>query len=402
MSSTLHQAIKMKQKLQDTRRQLHQYPELSFQEYKTTKYIQHYLEQIDGMEVVTGTENIGLPTGVVGTISSGSGPNIAIRSDIDALPIYEENEHEYVSKNKGIMHACGHDAHTTIALGVASLLSEKMNAGEIKGTVKFIFQPAEEDMDEEGLTGSPYLINAGVLEGVDAILALHVNPEQPVGEIQLNEGYSMASIDTFDACIKGSGGHAAYPHLSTDPISMLPSVLENIQGIISRRTSPLEPAVISVTSIETVPSYNVIPSEVKLQGTIRSYNPERRNMLKKELQNTLELVKTLGGEYELTIHDGEPALNNHPTITKWFEQTTKDLLPDFHIHHGPFGLGGEDFSHMTEIVPGAVFFLGAKVDNQKDRGLHMPKFDINEDALPYGVTLLSETAIRYIKGLYTL
>ncbi len=399
--SLLQEAIALQPELQTIRRQLHQHPELSFQEYDTTAFIIEQLRSIQGLKIETGIEHVGLQTGVIATLSSGEGPTIAIRADIDALPITEDNAVDYASKNNGVMHACGHDAHTTIAIGIAKILAPKMMAGELSGTIKFIFQPAEEDIDQNGLTGSPHLIQAGVLQNVDAAIALHVNPEQPVGEVLLNEGFSMSSVDTFHAKIKGSGGHAAYPHLATDPIWMLGNVLQAIQGIVARKISPLEPSVISVTHVETTPSYNVIPNEVTMQGTIRSYHPIIREQLQQELSNVFKIVHSLGGEYELEIMNGEPVLNNHPVVIKWLENTVKDILPSFTIHKEPYGLGGEDFSHMLLQVPGAMFFLGAKKDDRKNGGLHMPRFDINEDALYYGVAIIGETVCRYLKGQYT-
>ncbi|MRG85130.1 M20 metallopeptidase family protein [Salinibacillus xinjiangensis] len=398
----LKKALSMKAELRAIRRQLHQFPELSFLEYKTTKKIKNYLNSIDNMVVLTGKENIGLDTGVVGILSNGEGPTIAIRADIDALPIAEENKHNYKSQHKGVMHACGHDAHTTIGLGTAQLLATEMNKGKLTGKLVFIFQPAEEDTDENGLTGAPHLIKGGVLEKVDAVMALHVNPEEPVGNVLINEGYSMASVDTFEATLHGSGGHAAYPHHASDPIWMLGTILQHIQGIVARKVSPLEPSVISVTHIETTPSYNVIPNEVKLQGTIRSYHPSTRFQLEEELNKALELTRFMGGDYTLSVNHGEPVLYNNPSVTRWYEQTVQDILPEFTIEHKPFGLGGEDFSHMTERVPGAMFFLGAQKDQQPNRGLHMPEFDINEDAIIYGITIFAETASRFLKGIYKI
>ncbi|SES66745.1 amidohydrolase [Salinibacillus kushneri] len=400
--SLLTEAQAIKDELIDIRRKLHQYPELSFQEYETTAYIKNVLNTIKGITVQTGKDEIGLNTGVVGSISSGSGPTIAIRADIDALPILEENQLAYRSQNKGVMHACGHDAHTTIALGTAKILAQKMRQGELSGKIIFIFQPAEEDTDDHGFTGAPYLMKAGVLENVDAAIALHMNPEESVSTVTLSEGYSMASVDTFRAAIKGSGGHAAYPHLVKDPIRMLGSILPAIQSITARTISPLESSVISVTHIGTTPSYNVIPNEVILQGTIRSYHPAIRKQLKIELEDTLKISESMGGSYELNINHGEPVLYNHPAITNWYEQTIQSLLPSFTIKHEPFGMAGEDFSHMAETVPSAMLFLGAKKDSLPNRGLHMPEFDIDEEALIYGVTILSETVCRFLKGEYSL
>ncbi|GAA0499769.1 M20 family metallopeptidase [Salinibacillus aidingensis] len=383
------------------RRNLHRQPELSFKEYRTTEFIKRYLQSIEGLTVHSGKEAIGLETGVVGSISNGSGPTIAIRADIDALPILEENQHEYRSQNDGVMHACGHDAHTTIALGTAKILAQKVRKKELTGKVKFIFQPAEEDTDEKGWTGAPYLVRAGILDDADAAIALHMDPVQPAGTVTINKGYSMASVDTFRASIYGSGGHAAYPQQTSDPIRMLGSILPAIQSISGRTVSPLEHSVLSVTHIGTTPSYNVIPNEVHLQGTIRSYHPDIRKQLKAELEQTLKISQSMGGSYQLDITHGEPVLYNHPAITDWFETTVCDLFPSFTIKHEPFGMAGEDFSHIAETVPSAMLFLGAKIDDQPNRGLHMPEFDINEKALIYGVSILAETACRFLKGSYS-
>jgi amidohydrolase len=190
------------------RRWLHQFPELSFHEVGTSRFVAEILSKIKGMKVETG---IGVPTSVVGTLSNGQGPTIAIRADIDALPIVEENQISYASKKKGVMHACGHDAHTSIVLGAAQLLGELFQNEKITGNVKFIFQPAEESTDKYGLSGSPYLLQAGVYNDVDAAIALHMCPWLPVGAAQINDGYSMANVDVFKGKILGTGGHGAYP-----------------------------------------------------------------------------------------------------------------------------------------------------------------------------------------------
>ncbi|WLR50421.1 M20 family metallopeptidase [Bacillus tianshenii] len=398
----LKKAQQLSTELTAIRRHLHQNPELSFQEINTTSTIVQHLQTHSNLTVHYGKDHTGLDTGVIATLNSGKRPVIAIRADIDALPIQELNDTSYKSQNDGVMHACGHDAHTAIGIGAAKILAEIFEEETIDASVKFIFQPAEEDTDEHGSTGSPYLIKAGVLDDVDAVLALHMNPEQRVGEVLLNEGNSMAAIDTFDAVLKGSGGHAAYPQLGTDPVYMLSFVLQAIQGIIARRTSPLEPAVISVTHVETSPSYNVIPSEVHIRGTIRSYNEDVRRELEEELHQALKITHTFKGDYELTVRNGEPALKNHPVVISWLAQTVKDLLPDFHIHKGPYGMGGEDFAYMTQKRPGAMFFIGAGLDEGDEQGLHMPRFDIDESVLVYGAAILAETALRYVKNEYTL
>jgi amidohydrolase len=386
-------AHELSEQLIQWRRHLHKYPEISFQEFETSHFIADQLRRISEMQVETVTT-----TGVVGILSKGEGPTIAIRADIDALPIQEENLHEYCSKKDGIMHACGHDAHPTIALGTALLLAEAFTSSEVKGTVKFIFQPAEESTDEHGLSGAPYMIKEGVLDGVDAILALHMCPWLPVGDVQVNDGYSMANVDVFRGKIYGSGGHGAYPHLGTDPIWMLGPVLQALHGIVARRVSPLEPAVVSIGQVHAGTASNIIPTEVSIEGTIRSYSDEARNLLGNELAKAFSITENFGGNYELSIENGEPALYNDAKVNSWLIHTMKDLFPGMNIHREPFGLGGEDFGYMTREVPGSMFFLGCAFPDGISRELHTPTFDIDERCLPIGVAILTETVKRFLKG----
>ncbi|HET7521950.1 MAG TPA: M20 family metallopeptidase [Bacillales bacterium] len=381
------------EKLIEWRRYFHANPELSFQEYETSKRVSEILRSVEGIEVETG---IGGTTGVVGTLSSGEGPTLLLRADMDALPITEEANHAYRSQNEGVMHACGHDAHTAILLGAAHLLAKKFQNGELKGTVKLLFQPAEETPDLEGVTGAPRMIEAGVLEGVEAAVALHMCPWKSVGEVQINDGYSMASVDVFNAMIRGTGGHGAYPHLGTDPVWMLGPVLQALHGIVPRRVSPLEPAVISVGRIEAGATSNVIPAKVELEGTLRSYNPETRELLITELERAFSVVKQLGGDYSLEITRGEPALDNDSGVNREITAAIEDTFPDFTIDHAPFGLGGEDFAHVTKAVPGAMFFLGCALPDGEQRDLHTSAFDLDERCLPIGAKILTETASRFL------
>ncbi|WP_373896229.1 M20 family metallopeptidase [Virgibacillus sp. CBA3643] len=380
--------------LVEWRRKLYADPELSFQEVETSRMVARILENIPGMDV---ERDVGYPTAVVGTLSSGKGPTFAIRADMDALPIEEDNTNDYRSQNHGVMHACGHDAHTAIGLGAAHLLGEVFKNGEMHGTVKFLFQPAEERADEHGSTGAPYMIQAGVLDDVDAVIALHMSPEHPVGEVQVHDGYSMANVDVFEAKIHGTGGHGAYPHQGTDPIWMLNPVLQAVYGITARRVSPLESAVVSIGSIHSGSASNVLPSEVEISGTIRSYDPDIRTLMHGELEKAFSIVKVLNGDYELKILPEDPALNNDPGINRFIERTIHELYPDFLVHDTPFGLGGEDFAHMTGKIPGAMFFLGCAIDDGgSPRPLHTPTFDIDESVLPIGVSIITETARRYL------
>ncbi|MCM3389246.1 amidohydrolase [Ureibacillus chungkukjangi] len=393
--NTLLYVHKLSDEIIRLRRYLHQHPELSFEEYETSKFVYQQLSNIEGMQVEKG---IGVVTSVVGTLTRGNGPTVAIRADMDALPILETTEHSFPSANSGVMHACGHDAHTAIALSVATIMGEIWRNSDIQGTVKFIFQPAEENTDESGKTGSPYLIEAGVLKDIDCIIALHMDPEYEVGTIRIHDGYSMANVDVFQAKIFGTGGHGAYPHLGTDPIWMLGPVLQALHGIVARNISPLDAAVVSIGEIKAGSASNIIPTEVYLQGTLRSYTPEVRIELEQRLEKAFSIVEAFGGSYELEILHGEPALYNSPLVNTTLKEVVSELYPTMNIIDIPFGLGGEDFSYMTKVVPGSMIFLGCSIPDGMKRDLHTPIFDIDERCLPIGTAILTQTLLNYLLG----
>lgn len=377
------------------RRQIHQNPELSFQEISTSQFVGDYLNTLPRMQV---EHSAGYETAVVGTITSGSGPTIAIRADMDALPIHETNEIDYVSKHEGVMHACGHDAHTAIGLGCATVISEHFQKGDLQGTVKFLFQPAEERADDSGMTGAQYMIQGGVLRDVDAAIALHMNPEQPLGDVFIHDGYSMGNVDVFTATIKGSGGHGAYPHLGTDPIWMLQHVLAGIYAIPGRLISSLDSAVISVGSIHTGSQSNIIPKEVTLSGTVRTYQPDVQEKVHKALDDIFSIVEGLGGTYHLSIRKEDPALRNSAQINQFIRHSFDALYPDYMQQNTPFGLGGEDFANVADIVPSAMFFLGSNTADMKNGMLHTSSFNIDERVMPVGVSVLSLTAVEYLNS----
>ena len=391
----MERAEAMQEELVRFRRTLHAHPELSFQETQTAEFVAATLREIG----VTHIKACG-GHGVVGTISNGIGlgPTIAIRADMDALPIHESGAHPYRSKNDGVMHACGHDAHTAMLLGAAKLLVEDLRNGNLQGTVKLIFQPAEEATDESGLSGASYMILDGVLDDVEAAVGLHVCPWQPVGVIQVNDGESMANVDIFEGVIAGSGGHGGYPHMGSDPIWMLSVVLPALYSIVNRRLSPLETAVASIGEIHAGSASNVIPDEVRVVGTFRSYTAEAREKLAIELEKAFKIAETLGGTYAFHVEHGEPALRNEPRINRIIERVAVELDPEMEIARDPFGLGGEDFAYMAERVPAAMFFLGSAMPDGISRELHTPIFDINERCLPIGTAILAKTAHEMLKS----
>jgi amidohydrolase len=389
----LDKARALSDELVRLRREIHRHPELAFKEVRTAALVADTLREIGGIEIRTGVGK----TGVVGELGAGDGPTIAIRADMDALPILEANDTPYRSETPGNMHACGHDSHTAMLLGVAHLLKQEFAAGGLRGRVRFLFQPAEEDTGGEEMSGAPMMIRDGALEGVDAVIALHVDSTTPVGQIGIRAGRSSAAVDSFRAWITGTGGHGAYPHEGTDPLWMLGPLLMALHGIVARRINPLQPAVVSLGEIRGGAASNVIPAEVFLQGTLRSFDPKVREQLLEEVDRSLAVVRAFGGDYRLEIEHGYPAGQNHPEASAWLERTAIDLLGEAAIDRDRAGMGAEDFAYMTQQAPGAMFNLGAAVGDFT-RAHHTPVFDINERALPIGSAILAETARRFLAG----
>lgn len=375
------------------RRVIHANPELSFQEHQTAALVADTLAEIGGYRVRTGVGK----TGVVAELGD-SGPLIAIRADMDALPILEANDVPYRSLNPGVMHACGHDAHTAILLGVAHLLRQSQREEAWNGRVRLLFQPAEEDFDENNISGATAMIDDGALEGIDAVIALHVSSDRPSGEFHFQDGPSLAAVDSFDARIRGDGGHAAYPHTGSDPIYMLAPILTALYAIPSRRINPLYPSVVSIGQVTGGAASNVIPNEVLLRGTLRSLQPEVRQQLWRDVENALRLTEHMGGSYELNIIKGYPPMVNDPQANEWMRAVAGDLLGEDAIVNSQFGMGAEDFAYMTQKGPGAMFMLGAAMPEGPARHHHTSIFDIDEGVLVPGAAVLAETARRFVTG----
>ena len=390
----LDQAQALADELTQLRREFHQYPELSFQEFRTAALVAETLREIGGIDVETGVGG----TGVVGRLGSGKGPTIAIRADMDALPIAEQNDVPYASQNEGVMHACGHDAHTAIALGAAHLLRQSQAAGDWQGNVRLLFQPSEENFDEDGVSGATAMIEDGALEGVDAVIALHVFSEQTAGQCIFHDEYSLAAVDAFQAVIRASGSHGAYPHTGRDPLFMLAPILTALYAIPSRRINPLQPSVVSVGQIHGGSTTNVIPDHVRLAGTIRSYDAVVREQLWEEVEKAFALSEGLGGSYEFQLNKGYPSLYNSAEVNGWMRQAAEDLAGAEAVVEAPFGMGGEDFAYMAQEARGAMFMLGASKADGVQRQHHTPFFDIDERVLPLGAAVLAETALRFVTG----
>ncbi len=384
----LNKAKTIHDKLINLRRTIHKHPELGFQEIKTSALIANTLREL-GIEF---QPNVG-KTGVVAHLGDGNGPKIGIRADMDALPILEANEVEYKSQVPGKMHACGHDSHTAMLLGVAMLLKDEPIAGE----VRLLFQPAEEG-NVNGTSGAQEMIKEHALDDLDTVIALHVNGTLDCGQIALISGYSHANTDRMYAKIIGKGGHGAVPHEAIDPIFMTAPILTAIHGIVSRRVNPIMPAVITVGRLAGGNTANVIPDTVELELTIRSTTKEVQKLLMDEIEKALSIARLLGGDYTCDVEYGYPALHNDEHVVRWIEKVGSDLLGSDNIKQRPLGMGGEDFSFMVNSCTGAMFSLGVKDPNGEPKYLHHSEFDIDENALPIGAALLAETALRFVRG----
>jgi hippurate hydrolase len=360
------------------RRDIHQHPELKFEENRTADLVAAKLEEF-GIEIHRGLAK----TGVVGTIRNGDGPSIGLRADMDALPLEEKNTFKHASSNPGKMHACGHDGHTAMLLGAAKHLAYSKN---FKGTVNFIFQPAE-----EGGGGGELMIKEGLLEmfPVDSVYGLHNWPGMPAGIFGVGSGPIMASVDTFDLTINGRGGHAAMPDQCIDPIVIASQVVTALQTIPSRNTHPVDSVVISVTQIHAGDAYNVIPDSVQMHGTVRTFQPETRKEIPSSMLRVAEGVcAAYGGTCELNYMSGYPATINSVAETEISAKAVVDLLGEENIIRNPTpSMGGEDFSYMLEARPGCYVWLG--IGPGKGEGgcmLHSSHYDFNDDVLPIGAS----------------
>lgn len=368
------------------RRDLHMHPELGFTETRTSAIVADVLASL-GWRVQTGIGK----TGVIGELGSGK-PIFAIRADMDALPIQEANDVPYKSTVDGMMHACGHDAHTAILLGTATLLAKE----EFPGTVRLFFQPSEEVEDEEGISGVPRMIADGAMQDVDAVIALHVASDLETGTIELSEGHSAAGVDTFYGAVIGQGGHGSTPHKVIDPIFISGYVILALNSIIARRLHPFSSAVISIGSVHGGTIDNVIPERVEFSGTIRYMEKKVQKILHKEIQRAFEIASTMGGKYELKIVEGYPPMKNEASITALVDSIAEEILGRQNIAAIEPEMGAEDFGFFMQKAPGTMFMLGCKMEDFERRH-HDPLFDVHEDCLPIGAAIFSKSAIRYLK-----
>ena len=384
----LSKAEQLKQKLIDLRRDFHRHPELGLKEFNTAKKVEEVLQALS-LETKLFVNGTGVRGFLKGTKP---GKTIALRADMDALPIQEETALPYQSQNKGVMHACGHDAHTAMLLGAAMILSEKK--GELKGNVVFIFQPAEEIG-----AGAKAMVEERILEGVDSVFGLHVYSMLPFGTLNYSPGALMAAGDFFDVKITGRGGHGAQPHLTVDPIVIATNAINAIQTIVSREVDPLESAVVSICKMEAGEAYNVIPETATFGGTIRSHKPELRESIPKRVKEILDgVVLGMRGNYEFNLMSKFPATITDEQMTAFVVNVAKEILGEDKISMMKPLMGSEDFSFYLQKIPGTFAFLG--VEN-KEKGIiypqHHPKYNIDEDILPIGAALHVAVAREYLK-----
>ncbi len=369
------------------RRDFHMHPELGFTETRTASIVADELERL-GYRVRRGVGR----TGVVADLGDGNGHTIAIRADMDALPILEARDREYVSQNDGIMHACGHDSHTSMALGAATLLAKE----KFPGRVRFLFQPSEEIGDEEGVSGAPRMVQDGALEGVDMVIAQHVDPHSPVGTVAINAGVAGGGVSSWYAAVLGVGGHGAHPDQTVDPFFLLGQVIGSLNAVVSRRMNPFDPSVVSIGQIHGGFTENVIPERVDLSGTLRFVSDPARQKIEMEIRRAFEVTRALGGDYELRFEYGCPPLINHEATASLIHETAASLLGPENVRPILKTLGAEDFGSFIENVPGAMYTLGTRIEGD-ERTLHHPRFDIDERAMPIGTAMLAETALRYLR-----
>ncbi|MDQ0253118.1 amidohydrolase [Evansella vedderi] len=370
------------------RRHFHQYPELSGEEFETANKVKETLEAY-GIPYTDGYAK----TGVLGVIEGGKpGKTVALRADMDALPIEEQNDHPYVSKVKGKMHACGHDAHTAMLLGAGKLLNDRKE--DLPGKVLLVFQPSEEFTPRGG---AEPMMEDGVFREhePDAIFAQHVWPDLPVGQIGTMGGSMMGASDRFKVIIEGAGGHASMPHQTVDAIIVANSVISSLQTIVSRNVNPIHSAVLTIGKIEGGSRYNVIADKVVLEGTIRTYTQETKNVVKERFHDIVYGVsKTMGAHATIQYFDGYPATVNTPHWAEHVKKTARQLYGDKAAPDVEPCLGGEDFSRFLLKYPGAYFWLGTAVPGvEKQNPLHDPKFKMDPKALSYGTELMAQVAI---------
>ncbi len=388
------EAESLKDQLIAWRRDFHRHPELGFQEFRTSGIVAKHLASL-GMEVQTGIGK----TGVVGLLEgSRPGPVVMLRFDMDALPIHELNQTDYVSQTPGVMHACGHDAHTAIGMGIAQLLAQYRE--ELAGTIKFVFQPGE-----EGCGGALAMIADKVLENPkpDVALGLHVWNDQPLGLLAAGRGGVMAAADIFTVKVQGKGGHGAQPHLCVDAVLIAAQIVVALQSIVARNVNPRQTAVITVGAIHGGMAFNIIADTAEMTGTIRTFDTATREDIAHRMTDVVEnTARALEGHAAIEIKSISPATVNDEHVAQVVRETASEVIGAERVTADQFTMTAEDMSEFLSRVPGCFFFVGsANAAKGLNAPHHNPRFDIDEDVMPLGVAVLAEMAMRYATGRAT-
>jgi amidohydrolase len=378
------------------RRHLHEHPELGFEEFETAKFVAERLQAMGVDDIRTGIAVTGVTGLIRGTAPSpGKDAVVLLRADMDALPIHEENDVDYRSKVDGKMHACGHDAHTAMLLGIARTLNERRS--EFSGTVKVLFQPAE-----EGGGGARVMIEEGVLEDpvVDYVFGMHMAQDVPLGKIELRGGPVMAAADRFQVTIQGRGGHGAQPHLCIDPISVGAQIVTALQTIVSREIDPTEQAVVTVGAFLAGKASNVIPDTAELRGTLRSFNPAVRTQIAERVEGIVRgVAATMGATVDYQYLPGYPPTVNDPEISEMVRGIAREVVGEEQVSEGPLHMGAEDFSYFLERKPGCFYFVGSRNEQLGFKwGHHHPKFDIDESSMAAGMEIMVRTVLKTLEG----
>ncbi len=377
------------------RRHFHEHPELAFEEYETAAYVAERLRELGVEDIKTGVGG----TGVTGLIRGerGDGNVVMLRADMDALPILEENAVDYKSQVDGKMHACGHDAHTAMLLGVARILMQ--HKAEFKGTVKVLFQPAEEVPPG----GAQAMIKDGALENpkVDAAIGLHVAADMPAGQIAWKVGPGSAGSDRFRVVIQGRGGHAARPQAAVDPVVIAAQAILALQTLVARETDPMDAAVVSTTAVLAGDAFNVIPDSAEIRGTVRTISTTAREHMARRLPEIFTgIAQTMGGSADVTYIQGYPSLQNDAAIVEFVRNAAIELTGEDNVIEGKLGLGGEDFSYFSLEVPSCFFNCGTR-NEERDIvwGHHHPRFDVEEEGFVNGMAVMATAAMDYLNAM---
>ncbi|GAB4509194.1 MAG: amidohydrolase [Anaerolineae bacterium] len=389
MIDFMKEAEALRDELIARRRDFHQHPELAFEEVRTAGIVAEELRRL-GLEVQTGVGK----TGVVGVLEGAAeGPTVLVRADMDALPIHEENTADYVSTVAGKMHACGHDGHTAIALGVAKVFTKYRD--QIAGRVKFVFQPAEEIV-----AGARAMLDDGVLENPrpDVSLGLHLWNSMPLGILGLAEGPVMAGSSVFQITLRGEGGHAASPHTTIDPVVCAAQLILALQTIVSRNVNPLDGAVVSVTRMSASQANNIIPEEVTLGGTFRTFKLEVRDQVETRLRDISQsIAAAMRCTAQVEVRHGTVPVVNAPEVVGRLRPRFVELLGEDKLDTDVQTMGSEDMAFLMYEIPGMYFFVGsANVEKGLNYGHHHPRFDFDENVLPLGVALMSAAVADYV------